>query len=111
MNGRTEVLNKSQLASVMYSSVSQAMRNFGNPTSPSSFAVNSNGYTPYGGNTGSRSNSDALIMEQNRLLSEQNVLLQQIANKDSSISVTDIFSAIQAENNNYMNRTGNSAFF
>ena len=109
VNGRTEVLNKSQLASVMYASVGQAFRNFGSLASPPTLTAN--GYSANGitGASG-KASSDALIMEQNRLLSEQNALLERIANKDSTINITDLFSALQTENNNYYNRTGNSAF-
>ena len=38
------------------------------------------------------------------------VLLEQIASKDNTISVNDIFGAMQSANNDYFNRTGNSAF-
>ena len=109
VNGRTEVLNKSQLASVMYASVGQAMRNFGALASPPTLTANgysANGVTGVAG----RSNSDALLMEQNRLIERQNALLEQIANKDTTISVNDIFGAMQSANNDYFNRTGNSAF-
>lgn len=109
VNGRTEVLNKSQLASVMYASVGQALRNFGSLASPPTLTAN--GYSANGVTGGAgRSNSDALLMEQNRLLERQNMLLEQIANKDNTISVNDIFGAMQSANNDYFNRTGNSAF-
>ena len=109
VNGRTEVLNKSQLASVMYASVGQAMRNFGSLASPPTLTAN--GYSA-SGVSGAKgvSNSDALMMEQNRLLERQNMLLEQIANKDNTVSVSDIFGAMQSANNDYYNRTGNSAF-
>ena len=38
------------------------------------------------------------------------MLLERIAEKDTTISVNDIFSAMRVESNNYYNRTGNSAF-
>lgn len=109
VNGRTEVLNKSQLASVMYASVGQALRNFGSLASPPTLTAN--GYSANGitGASG-KASSDALIMEQNRLLERQNMLLEQIASKDNTISVNDIFGAMQSANNDYFNRTGNSAF-
>ena len=109
VNGRTEVLNKSQLASVMYASVGQALRNFGSLASPPTLTAN--GYSANGitGASG-KASSDALIMEQNRLLERQNMLLEQIASKDNTISVNDIFGAMQSANNDYYNRTGNSAF-
>lgn len=109
VNGRTEVLNKSQLASVMYASVGQAMRNFGSLASPPTLTAN--GYSA-SGVSGAKgvSNSDALMMAQNRLLERQNMLLEQIANKDNTVSVSDIFGAMQSANNDYYNRTGNSAF-
>ena len=109
MNGRTEVLNKSQIASVMYASMTNAMRNFGSPTAPPTIRANGSVGT-YNPNNTSGSNSDALLMEQNRLIAEQNMLLERIAEKDTTISVNDIFSAMRVESNNYYNRTGNSAF-
>lgn len=60
--------------------------------------------TPYSG-TGS---SD--IAEQNALLREEVQLLRQIANKDLTISSSDVFNATRNESNNYYNRTGNSPF-
>ena len=54
-------------------------------------------------------NSSA-IAEQNTLLKEQNQLLRQIASKDVSINSRDIFNAVRNENNDYVNRTGISAF-
>lgn len=109
VNGRTEVLNKSQIASTMYYAMTSAMRNFGSPTSPPTIRANGSVGT-YNPNNTSSSNSDALLMEQNRLIAEQNVLLERIAEKDTTISASDIFTAMRAESNNYYNRTGNSAF-
>lgn len=109
VNGRTEVLNKSQIASTMYAAMTNAMRNFGSPTAPPTIKANGSVGT-YNPNNTSGSNSDALLMEQNRLIAEQNMLLERIAEKDTTISVNDIFSAMRVESNNYYNRTGNSAF-
>lgn len=109
MNGRTEVLNKSQIASTMYSAMTSAMRNFGSPATPPTIRANGSVGT-YNPNSANGSNSDALLMEQNRLIAQQNVLLERIAEKDTTISASDIFSAMRVESNNYYNRTGNSAF-
>ena len=109
VNGRTEVLNKSQIASTMYAAMTSAMRNFGSPTAPPTIRANGSVGT-YNPNNASGSNSDALLMEQNRLIAQQNVLLERIAEKDTTISANDIFSAMRVESNNYYNRTGNSAF-
>lgn len=57
----------------------------------------------------SRGDSEAL-QEQNKLLAEQNRLLQIIANKDVTISSRDVFNATRSEAQNYNNRTGNSPF-
>lgn len=57
----------------------------------------------------SRGDSEAL-QEQNKLLVEQNRLLQIIANKDVTISSRDVFNATRSEAQNYNNRTGNSPF-
>lgn len=56
-----------------------------------------------------RGDSEAL-QEQNKLLAEQNRLLQIIANKDVTISSRDVFNATRSEAQNYNNRTGNSPF-
>ncbi len=49
-------------------------------------------------------------MAQNQLLAQQNALLRQILAKETGISSRDVFNAVRSENNNYINRTGNSAF-
>jgi hypothetical protein len=49
-------------------------------------------------------------MEQNRLLAEQNRLLEQILQKPTGISKREVFEAARSESNNYFNRTGNSPF-
>lgn len=63
----------------------------------------------YTANTsGARSEQD--IAEQNALLREQNRLLQIIANKDVTISSSDVFNATMDEGENYYHKTGNSPF-
>lgn len=57
------------------------------------------------------SSNESAILEQNRLLAEQNALLRRIAEKDVSISSRDVFNAVRNENNDYVNRTGASPFF
>ena len=109
INGRTEILNRSQIASIMNSSFMSAMGQFGNRL----LSSNGVGYnmSSYNANGGYGSNNDGLMMaEQNELLREQNGLLREIASKDVSISSRDIFSATRSEANNYYNRTGNSPF-
>lgn len=111
INGRTEILNKSQLASIMYTSITRGMAQFRNAkfASPDSL-----GFTGTVVNTLANSiahnNDSALIEEQNRLLAEQNRLLQQIANKDVTISSREVFKATRREAQNYNNMTGNSPF-
>ena len=113
INGRTEILNRSQIASIIHSSFMGAMSQFGNRmlASPESMAVRYNGYTSYGG--GSSNNNAEMIevmREQNALLKENNMYQQQIARKEFSISGRDVFNATRTEANNYYNRTGNSPF-
>lgn len=111
INGRTEVLNRSQLASTMNSAIVKGMAQFRNmqfnpdiETLYSNFGVN----TDYA-NQSYRDN-DTAIMEQNRLLAEQNRLLEQILQKPTGISKREVFEATRSESNNYFNRTGNSPF-
>ena len=111
INGRTEVLNKSQIAATMYSAIYKGMAQFRNaqmvqPSSPRLATEISNGIV-----SGINNSSDnSLLIEQNRLIAEQNRLLQQIANKNVTISSRDVFNATRAEAQNYNNRTGNSPF-
>ena len=109
INGRTEILNRSQIASIMNSSYLQAMSHFGQRmlATPEGMALRSNGYTTYQG--AGTDNSD-VIREQNALLSEQNDLLRQIASKNVTISGREVFNATRSEANSYYNRTGNSPF-
>lgn len=112
INGRTEVLNKSQIAATMNAAVINGMRRFRNM----SFATPDNwDYAPttYNASNSGNSNDNATyeaIVEQNRILRRQNDLLEEIASKDMSISSRDVFKATQSEANNYYNRTGNSPF-
>lgn len=111
INGRTEVLNRSQIASTMFSAITNGMKQFKNAqmVQPPQLAYANGAVASFSGND-TTSNSDALIAEQNRLIAEQNSLLQIIANKDVSISSRDVFNATRDESNNYYNRTGNSPF-
>ena len=113
INGRTEILNRSQIASIIHSSFMGAMSQFGNRmlASPESMAVRTNGYSSYMGGA-SNSNSDMIdiMREQNELLRENNMYQQQIARKEFSISGRDVFNSMRSESNNYYNRTGNSPF-
>lgn len=111
INGRTEVLNRSQIASTMFSAITNGMKQFKNAqmVQPPQLAYANGAVATFNGND-TTSNNDALIAEQNRLLAEQNSLLQIIANKDVSISSREVFNATRSESNNYFNRTGNSPF-
>lgn len=110
INGRTEILNRSQIASIMNNSFVSAMAQFGNRmlTSPETVAYRSSSYQGY---TATSSNGDSLYLaEQNQLLREQNQLLAEILDKPTGISSRDVFNAVKSEANNYYRRTGNSAF-
>ena len=109
INGRTEVLNKSQIASIMSNSFVQAMGQFGNRLlSTTGLQYNMSSYNGY--NSSSGNENSYMMAQQNELLREQNDLLRTIASKDVSISSRDVFKATQSEANNYYNRTGNSPF-
>lgn len=109
INGRTEVLNKSQIASIMNASYIQAMGQFGNRLlSTTGLQYNMSSYNGY--NSSSGNENSYMMAQQNELLREQNDLLRTIASKDVSISSRDVFKATQSEANNYYNRTGNSPF-
>lgn len=111
LNGRTEVLNKSQIASTIHSAFVSSMAQFGNRmlATPESVAVQSGSYSSYSGFSGD-SEQTALMAEQNRLLAEQNQLLMEIAGKDVSISSRDVFNAVKSESKRYNNMTGSSPF-
>ena len=111
INGRTEVLNKSQIAATVKTAILSGMARFRNMelAAPPNYRYSSSVYSGYNGGSGSSENSD-LIKEQNMLLRQQNELLQTIASKDNSISVKEVFNATRSEANNYYNRTGNSPF-
>ena len=68
------------------------------------------GTASYSANADSTRYNEQAIQEQNALLREEIQLLRQIANKNVSISSRDVFSAVVSENNNYVDRTGNSPF-
>ena len=110
INGRTEILNRSQIASIMNNSFVSAMAQFGNRmlASPETVAYRSSLYQGY---TATSTNGDSLYLaEQNQLLREQNQLLAEILDKPTGISSRDVFNAVKSEANNYYRRTGNSAF-
>ena len=110
INGRTEILNRSQIASIMNNSFVSAMAQFGNRmlASPETVAYKSSSYQGY---TATSTNGDGLYLaEQNQLLREQNQLLAEILDKPTGISSRDVFNAVKSEANNYYRRTGNSAF-
>lgn len=110
INGRTEVLNRSQIASTVFQAITNGMKQFKNAqmVQPPQLAYASGSVASYDGI--SQGNNEAMIAEQNRLLAEQNRLLQIIAQKDVSISSTDVFNATRSEANSFYNRTGNSPF-
>ena len=111
INGRTEILNRSQLASTMYTAITRGMMQFRNAQMVTPQMLGFAGNIADGIATGiSSTNNDSLLMEQNRLLAEQNRWLQQIANKDVTISSKDVYNATMREAQNYNNRTGNSPF-
>ena len=113
INGRTEVLNRSQLASTIFSSITNGMRQFKDAqmVQPPKLALAGGGYVAANGYGMSNDNSAELLIQQNELIAEQNRLLSIIAQKDMSISSRDVFNAVRSESNNYYNRTGNSPFF
>ena len=111
INGRTEILNRSQIASIMSSSYIRAMSQFGNRmlATPESVAYSGTTYSSY--NSAPNSNKDGVLLaEQNELLREQNNLLAQLLEKPTGITSRDIFNATRSEANNYYRRTGNGAF-
>lgn len=110
INGRTEILNRSQIASIMNNSFVSAMAQFGNRmlTSPETVAYRTGSYQTYSGSDSNGNNMYAA--EQNELLRQQNELLMQILEKPTGISSRDIFNATRSEASSYYNRTGNSPF-
>ena len=110
INGRTEILNRSQMASVMNNAFVSAMSRFGSRllTSPKTLEMRKSVYNGY--NTDNNGNNDYLLSEQNALLREQNSLLRTISEKNLTIDSRDVFSATRSEANNYYKRTGNSPF-
>lgn len=113
INGRTEILNRSQLASIMYTSITRGMAQFKNAqiATPQTlgFADNIASGVASGIAETSNNNND-LIAEQNRLIAEQNRILQQILHKPSGITSREVFDATRREAQNYNNRTGNLPF-
>lgn len=111
INGKTEILNRSQIASTVFSAITNGMRQFQNArfVQPPQVAYASGTATSY--DTSGMSREDkALLAKQNSLLEQQNQLLQQIANKNLTISSRDVFNATRSESNNFYSRTGNSPF-
>lgn len=111
INGQTEVLNRSQLASTMHSAIVNGMKQFKNAqmVQPPKYAY-ANGMNGMSAASNQTSNNDLLMAEQNQLMAEQNRLLQIIANKNVTISSREVFNATRQEAQNYNNRTGNSPF-
>ena len=111
INGRTEILNRSQMASIMSSSYIRAMSQFGNRmlATPESVAYSGTTYSSYN-SAPNNSKDGVLLAEQNELLREQNNLLAQLLEKPTGITSRDIFNATRSEANNYYRRTGNGAF-
>lgn len=111
INGRTEILNRSQIAQTMNNAIVKGMAQFRNMQFNPALATPYSGYA-YSSDFSDNSyrDNDTAIMEQNRLLAEQNRLLEQILQKPTGISKRDIFEANRSESNNYFNRTGNSPF-
>lgn len=110
INGRTEILNRSQLGSIIHSSFVASMAQFGNRmlATPESIKYNSSSYNGY--NSSSGGDNSMLLSEQNALLREQNSLLREIAEKEVSVNSRDLFNATRSEANSYYRRTGNSPF-
>lgn len=111
INGRTEILNRSQLASTMHSAIISGMSQFKNAqmVSPPTLTY-ANGMASVSATSNQTANNDLLMAEQNQLIAEQNRLLQIIANKNVTISSREVFNATRQEAQNYNNRTGNSPF-
>jgi hypothetical protein len=110
VGGRTEVLNKSQLAVVMANAVKVGMAS-GFSNIEMSLNVPRTSYGSYTNSNGYASDNYAESMiRQNQLLEEQNRLLREIADKDPSIKVKDVFDATQKGARDYYNMTGNSPF-
>ena len=111
INGQTEVLNRSQIASTMHSAIVNGMKQFKNAqmVQPPKYAY-ANGMNGMSAASNQTSNNDLLMAEQNQLMAEQNRLLQIIANKKVTISSREVFNATRQEAQNYYNRTGNSSF-
>lgn len=113
INGRTEVLNRSQIAATIKAATVSGMRLFrgSQMVRPPELDSQSANMSAYGYEMKSQmaANNEA-IMEQNRLLQEQNSLLRQIADKELTVNSKDVFNATRTEASNYYNRTGNSPF-
>lgn len=71
------------------------------PPSTSYAYTNSDGYATY--------NND-LMAEQNRLIQQQNDLLEQILEKPTGISSRDVFQAVRSESTDFFKRNGVGAF-
>lgn len=104
VGGRTEVLNKSQLAVTMANAVKLGMASGFNNINMSLDMPT----TSYGSYASSGYNDS--VIRQNQLLEEQNRLLREIADKDPNIKVQDVFDATRKGAREYYNRTGNSPF-
>ena len=111
INGRTEILNRSQIGSIIHSSFVTAMSQFGNRLLASPETVAYSGATYNGYNSTTNNNGDGVLLaEQNELLRQQNDLLAQLLEKPTGITSRDVFNAARSEANNYYRRTGTGAF-
>lgn len=114
INGKTEILNRSQIASVMHSAFVSAMSDFRQMelTTPQQLMSDYSSYmsATANGEFNTNNNNTAMLAEQNRLLREQNELLSQLLEKPSGISSRDVFDANRSEANNFYKRTGKSPF-
>lgn len=111
INGRTEILNRSQIGSIIHSSFVTAMSQFGNRLLASPESVAYSGATYNGYNSTTNNNGDGVLLaEQNELLRQQNDLLAQLLEKPTGITSRDVFNATRSEANNYYRRTGTGAF-
>lgn len=111
INGRTEILNRSQIGSIIHSSFVSAMSQFGNRLLATPESVAYSGVTYNGYNSATNNNGDGVLLaEQNELLREQNNLLAQLLEKPTGITSRDVFNATRSEANNYYRRTGTGAF-
>lgn len=114
INGKTEILNRSQIASVMHASFVDAMADFRRMelTTPQELLSDySSTVSASASSDISANNNNALLLrEQNELLRTQNQILSELLEKPTGISQNDVFDANRNAANDYYNRTGRSPF-